>query len=221
MTDTSTPTMGPNVRRFVRSAWLLLFAQLIAALFAIGATGWAAFYVADLRAERDALRAQVEEFTGTVAADPVFEDPATDDIEFVEEPLFDEDPVVVMDESTNTPTRTPDTAARPPVTTAPRPAPSRPTRPRTDAPTPVTQAPPRRNSTYPGGLPGEGSNDIEPPFVPGRFSPNAPSTATPTNPNVDLDGLVGQQYPDDQAPDRQPNDSITRDDQGPNFQRRN
>jgi hypothetical protein len=223
MTDTDTAPMGPNVGRFVRSAWLLLFAQLIAALFAIGATGWAAFYVADLRAERDFLRAQVEEFTGGAIIDPVNEAPAVDDVEFVDDPVMNEEPVTVEEEppsatpppqtSRPPPNRAPDTTPPHPATARPvptRPAPTRPERPRTERPTPTAPAPPQRNRAYPGGLPGDGVNNAEPPFVPGRFTPEAPVGRTPVIPDIDLNDVVRE------PEGRDSNQTIT-DDQGPNY----
>ncbi|MGP1284227.1 MAG: hypothetical protein ACTS1X_14725 [Parasphingopyxis sp.] len=215
MTETRTHPMGPNVRRFVRSAWLLLFAQLIAALFAVGATGWAAFYVADLRAERDALRAQLDEFTGGEVVDPVYRDPPADIVETVDEEAVGGDSSGVADEPpvAPPPTRSPasdrasgPTVQRVPATTA-RPAPPRPDRPETEQPGPSTQAPPRRNRTYPGGLPGDGSGNAEPPIVPGRYLPEAPRGRAPAIPDVDLDGLVGR--PDRREPAQRPNEPDT------------
>ena len=217
MNDKTAHPMGPNVRRFVRSAWLLLMAQLLAAVFALGATGWAAFYVADLRAERDMLRTQVEEFVGgSVEAEMTV--PAAEPID---------DPVEVVEES-NTPLPTepePEVSAppTPPVVREPRPAPAATPTPRPAAPAPRTPAPQRPvveepaprepvteepraqrpNRTYPGGLPGDRSANAEPPYLPGRYVPNRPVNRAPTIPNVDLEGLVppaSRDVPDQRSP---------------------
>ncbi|QLC26280.1 hypothetical protein HFP57_15410 [Parasphingopyxis algicola] len=229
MTDTRTHQMGPNVRRFVRSAWLLLFAQFIAAIFAIGATGWAAFYVADLRAERDALRTQIEEFTGGDVADPVYRDPPADIVETVDEEAVFEEPDDTVEEPPVAPLptrrpatdRTPGATVQRPLATTSRRVPVRPERPEAEQPAPATQAPPRRNRAYPGGLPGDGGGNAEPPFVPGRYFPEAPGGRVPAIPDVDLDGLVGR--PDRRDPVQRPNDPVTdpinRGNQNPNIQR--
>lgn len=216
--------MGPNVRRFVRSAWLLLFAQLIAAIFAIGATGWAAFYVADLRAERDDLRAQIEEFTGGTNIDPAREIPVTDAVESVDDPVTIVEPVVTDEELPIVPPppqtahpavdRAAELPGRRPATTTPRPTSTRPAAPRTERPAPAATVPPQRNNRYPGGLPGDGANNAEPPFVPGRFNPTAPAGGTPVIPDIDLDDIVRE-------PEGRTDDQIIADDRGPNFQRLN
>jgi len=228
MNDTHTPPMGPNVRRFVRSAWLLLFAQLIAAVFAIGATGWAAFYVADLRAERDDLRAQIEEFTGGTIIDPVRDVPMDYTVETVDDPavvvepdMIDEEPPIVptpppLPPRTDRPSvnRAPDVAVQRPATVTPRPRPTQPAPPQTERPAPTAPIPPRRSNNYPGGLPGDSTTNAEPPFVPGRFNPNAPVGRTPVIPDIDLDDVVRE-------PEGGANDQIITDDRGPNFQRLN
>lgn len=222
MNDTPTtpmdpPAMGPNVRRFVRSAWLLLFAQLIAAVFAIGATGWAAFYVAD-------LRAQIEEFTGGTNIDPVREIPMVNNVETVDDPVTIVDPVVTDEEPPIVPpppqttrpavNRTPGPAVQRPTTATPRPTSTRPASPRTERPAPATSVPPQRNNRYPGGLPDDGTNNVEPPFVPGRFNPAAPAGSTPVIPDIDLNDIVRE-------PEGRADDQIITDDRGPNFQRLN
>ncbi|MEM8696514.1 MAG: hypothetical protein AAGE05_10875 [Pseudomonadota bacterium] len=231
MTDMQTTPMGPNVRRFVRSAWLLLVAQLIAALFAIGATGWAALYVADLRAERDALRAQVEEFVGTdiSATVPVAPpaDPADDIVELVDETAVADAPIIVppaIEEPaapptartrTSRPDRTPTVTPRRPATAAPRPATTRTETPQARRPVPPPQSARRPNRTYPGGLPGDGGGYSEPPYIPGRFAPDTPGTRVPTVPDIDLGGFVGQ--PDTRNPNP-PNDPVPSNDRNPNIQ---
>lgn len=47
------------LQRFVRSAWMLLLFQLVAAVFAVGVTGWAAFQVRPLFGQREQLVADV------------------------------------------------------------------------------------------------------------------------------------------------------------------
>ncbi|QLC23304.1 hypothetical protein HFP51_14545 [Parasphingopyxis sp. CP4] len=228
MNDKTAHPMGPNVRRFVRSAWLLLMAQLLAAVLALSATGWAAFYVADLRAERDMLRAQVEEFVGG-DVDPDIAAPVVEPID---------DPVEMVDEPSSPPPAPSEpepeatTAPAVPVVREPRPAPVATPTPRPAAPTPRTPAPQqpvveepapreavteeptarRPNRTYPGGLPGDHSANAEPPYVPGRYVPERPTNRVPSIPDIDLDGLVPPAGHDDPV-QRSPNDNrLGRDD---------
>mgnify|MGYP001820731046 FL=1 len=219
MNDTTAHPMGPKVRRFVRSAWLLLMAQLLAAVFALGATGWAAFYVADLHAERDMLRAQVEEFVGgdvdpDIAA-PVVE-PIDDPVEVVAEPSPPPPaPTEPEPEVGATPAAR---VAREPRPAEPAPRTPAPQRPVVEEPAPheaVTEEPTaqRPNRTYPGGLPGGRSANAEPPYVSGRFFPERPTNRGPTIPDIALDGLVPPPSRDDPV-QRSPNDNhLGRDDQ--------
>jgi hypothetical protein len=203
MTDTRTTTMGPNVRRFVRSAWLLLIAQLLATLIALGATGWAAFYVADLRAERDALRAEVAQLTAGTVEQPAYEEPLAEEIAVIEPAPVEEEAVVTGDTLPPPPSpapRPPATTTRTPVTAAPRPTPQ------TDEPAPQPSepsAPPPRNTTYPGGLPGEGPN-AEPPYaveVPGRY--DGGRVRVPRVPQIDPGRII------DRPPQRDPRPPVT------------
>jgi tetratricopeptide (TPR) repeat protein len=47
------------IHRFVRSAWMLVLFQLVAAFAAVGVTAWAAFQVRPLFEQRQALRADI------------------------------------------------------------------------------------------------------------------------------------------------------------------
>ena len=211
MTDlhsqSSATPMGRNVRRFVRSAWLLLIAQLLSAILAIGVTAWAAFYVAELRAERDALRAQVEEFIGrdVTVPDPVAprDAPPGDPIEPIAsaeepvpvEPPIEQSPAPEIDtppppaRSPRPPRRLLETNPRPATPTIQRPVERTPAT-QTDTPEREperqTQAPRRPNRVYPGGLPGDGDN-IEPPFVRDPVRTERPAGRVPTPPRIPAD----------------------------------
>lgn len=205
MTATTATPMGPNVRRFVRSAWLLLIAQLLATGIALGATGWAAFYVADLRAERDALKAELEELTAVDAPAPAQEEMPRDEVAVIDPAPEVSDPAVfdVPPPVQRTPSQRPQApTTRSPVSVPPRPnqqvTNSRPTQPR--EPATRMAPPPRRNTTYPGGLPGQGPNSYyEPPYVPNR---DGGRVAVPTVPHVDVRDIVDR-LP--QNPPRTPN----------------
>ncbi|MBC2776945.1 hypothetical protein [Parasphingopyxis marina] len=209
MTDTRRAPMGPNVRRFVRSAWLLLIAQLLATLIALSATGWAAFYVADLQAERDSLRAQLDELTTAPVREDTADIAVLEPVPVEEQPLPPEveplppEPAVRTAAPTTRPTQRPDTAQ------VRRPSP-RPTAPEVRAPRepqselpPEPARPPRRNTTYPGGLPQPGSNS-EPVYIPVR--PGNGPVRVPSVPQTDP-GIIGRlpQNPSPNPP-RTPND---------------
>jgi hypothetical protein len=209
--------MGTHVRRFVRSAWLLLFVQFFAALIALSATGWAAFYVADLRAERDSLRAQVAEFTGDGLTEPAYQQPQSEEVELLDESVFDDGPEDVAEatDQTDPPvTTTPPTRTtnRPTTRTAVR-TPDRTTNraTRQDASERTTEtAPPRRNTTYPGGLPGQGNDNSEPPFILGRIRGDTGQGTTQTEPG----GINIRDVADEIGRDAQGNPNQT---QNPNY----
>lgn len=193
-------------RRFVRSAWTLLAFQLVAALGAAAVTGWAAFYVADLRAERDALR---------LALDEARPGPSESEAALVEE-IGEEAEAFRPDGETPPPRLSAETraAAAVPqgdVERASRPAAPARVTPRlpersvaeATAPASTVAAPRRRNSVYPGGLPGQSDGAEPPTYYPGERSAGSAPSGRDSVPDLDLGGIV-RNAPTQPTPTRTP-----------------
>ncbi len=205
MTDTTQlhrgpAPMGTHVRRFVRSAWILLFAQLAAALLALGVTGSAAFYVADLREERDMLRAELARAQAAEVEPAVFVASAPEEAMTMDPIVPEPDPPVgrpaPLTEATR-PTPQPDEARSEPRRDPPP-------QPRTEEPADQAAAQPQptpRPRTYPGGLPGQTTTQSEPHFIPPRFR-DRPQRPLDRRPPIIVPRFPA---PHDQGPDQPPN----------------
>lgn len=209
-------------RRFVRSARLLLAFQLIAALATLGVTAWAAFYVADLREERDQLRAAIEQErdrpatpTDIIAEPPIERVPAEDSVPVGEEPEQG-----ATAQSPPRPATSTSPAPLPPAAT-PRPTPTRPAttapRPRHDRPEPRPSNPPQRD---PGAAGSEETPSPATETSSAATSPARPDNGTAEQPDRDIRirkviDAVGRlenrlrrrsDSQDEQRPDSSPND---------------
>jgi hypothetical protein len=193
---------SPTIRRFVRTAWILLAFQLVFALGAVGVAIWAASAVRQAVDQRDLLQARVAELEARPAA------PAPAPVQEVA-PAPGEEPAPVVEDLTPQPQPPqPQAAPAPPVV-------------RTQPPVrqpPVRNPPPYRPPVYvppppvyqpPVYVPPPRVDD-KPPVVRDDPPPERPRPRRPRI-NIDLPGLLGgRDRPSRDRPTREPNNPNVR-----------